>query len=69
MTLSASALPIMATLTPPPSGLLAPLFSALSLLVTDNDDVLKSTDHFLALLSVDFWGAFGKKFFITWVFY
>ena len=55
MTLSASALPIMVTLTPPPSGLLAPLFSALSLLVTDNDDVLmqdrkKDTDVYNGLL-------------------
>ena len=69
MTLSASALPITVTLTPPPSGLLAPLFSALSLLVTDTDDVLKSIDHFWALLLLDFWGAFGKKLFLTWVFY
>lgn len=54
MTLSASALSIMVTLTPPPPAFLALVFSALSLLVTDSVDVAKPSDHFLALFLLDF---------------
>ena len=54
MTLSASALPIMVTLTPPPPAFLALVFLALSLLVTDSVDVAKPSDHFLALFLLDF---------------
>ena len=68
MTLSASALPVW-SLAPPPSGLQAPLFSTPSLLVTDNGDAPKSTDPFLALFLLDFWGAFGKRLFLSWVLY
>ena len=45
---------ITVTLIPSPPAFLALVFLALSLLVTDNVDVAKPSDHFLALFLLDF---------------
>lgn len=55
-------------LIPLPSVFPTPFFSELPLLLTNNTDVAKSSDHFLAFFLLGLFEIFSKKL-LTWVLY